>query len=148
VTATEPTWLAPEREDVAERALSVLTDAALDPIVDMVLLARDGAYEAQTSEGSVRFRRSGDDFEVLGVEGADPLADRSTAKFSPLADELAHPHPRRGDNAYPDAYLQISQLFDHPAAPDLCVIHSAGHNWEDPGPVRPVGAGNPPRRAR
>lgn len=133
VTATEPTWLAPEREDVAERALSVLTDAALDPIVDMVLLARDGAYEAQTSEGSVRFRRSGDDFEVLGVEGADPLADRSTAKFSPLADELAHPHPRRGDNAYPDAYQQVSQLFDHPAAPDLCVIHSAGHNWEDQG---------------
>jgi len=97
----------------------------------MVLLARDGGYEARTSEGSVRFRRSGDDFEVLGVEGADPLADRSTAKFSPLADELAHPHPRRGDNAYPDAYQQISQLFDHPAAPDLCVIHSAGHNWED-----------------
>ena len=28
---------------------------------------------------------------------------------------------------------QISQLFDSPAAPDLCVIHSASHNWADQG---------------
>ena len=133
VTVTEPTWLAPEREDVAEEALAVLTDAALDPIVDMVLLARDGAYEARSSEGSVRFRRAGADFEVLAVEGADPLADRSPAKFSPLADELEHRHPRRGDNAYPHAYEQVSQLFDHPAAPDLCVIHSGGPQLGGPG---------------
>jgi len=31
-----------EREDDAESALDILLDAALDPIVDMVLLARDG----------------------------------------------------------------------------------------------------------
>ncbi len=111
----------------------MLTDAALDPIVDMVLLARDGAYEARSHDGAVRFRRDGSSFEVLAVDGVNPIADRSPAKFSPLADELEHRHPRRADNAYPDAYEQISQLFDHPAAPDLCVIHSAGHNWEDQG---------------
>ena len=27
----------------------------------------------------------------------------------------------------------IAQLFDSPAAPDLCVLHSAAHNWEDQG---------------
>jgi len=27
----------------------------------------------------------------------------------------------------------VSQLFDHPAAPDICVVHSAAHNWEDQG---------------
>ena len=31
------------------------------------------------------------------------------------------------------AYDHVAQLFDHPAAPDLCVLHSAAHNWEDQG---------------
>jgi phosphonoacetate hydrolase len=138
VTPEAVTWLGDDRRADAERALDVLTDAALDPIVDMVLLARDGAYEAVSHDGSVRFRRTGsgfDDacFEVLATEGADPLADRSTDRFTPLADEQAHRNPRRADNAYPDAYAQVAQLFDHPAAPDLCVLHSADHNWEDQG---------------
>ena len=130
---SEPTWLAPERAEAAERALAVLTDSSLEPIVDMVLLARDGAYEARTHEGSVRFSRQADGFQVLETEGRDPLADQSVAKFSPLADEVANQHPHRRDNAYPQAFDQVAQLFDHPAAPDLCVIHSAGHNWEDQG---------------
>ncbi len=113
--------------------MGVLTDASLDPIVDMVLVATDGAYEARSHEGAVRFRRDGTGFEVLAVEGVDPLADRATDRFHPLADERAHPHPRRRDNVYPDAFEQVAQLFDHPAAPDLCVIHSADHNWEDQG---------------
>ena len=74
-----------------------------------------------------------DDYEVLATSGADPLADRSTDRFAPLAEERAHPHPHRSENAYPHAFDQIAQLFDHPAAPDLCVIHSASHNWEDQG---------------
>jgi arylsulfatase A-like enzyme len=132
------TWLGDDRRADAERALAVLTDAALDPIVDMVLLARDGAYEAVSHDGSVRFRRTGSGFdeagfEVLATEGADPLADRSPDRFTPLADEQAHRNPLRADNSYPDAYAQVAQLFDHPAAPDLCVLHSADHNWEDQG---------------
>lgn len=127
------TGLAPEREAEAERALGILTDAALDPIVDMVLLARDGHYEARTHEGSVRFRRGDGDYEVVEVVGRDPFADQSTDKFTPLAVEQEHRHPTRGENAYPHAYDQVAQLFDHPAAPDLCVIHSARHNWEDQG---------------
>ena len=47
-----------DREDDAERALEVLLDSALDPIVDMVLLARDAAYEARSHDGWVRFRRT------------------------------------------------------------------------------------------
>ncbi len=135
-TVAGPTWLGDERRGDAERALEILTDATLDPIVDMVLLARDDAYEAVSHEGSVRFRRvdgDGSAFEVLDVEGANPIADQSTHRFTPLAEEQAAPNPRRGDNAYPDAYAQVAQLFDHPAAPDLCVLHSADHNWEDQG---------------
>ena len=120
----------------ADRALAVLLDRALDPIVDMVLLSRDGHYEALTHEGATTFRRTGpgpDGYEKVGSSGVDPLADQSTAKFAPLDDELAHRYPTRAENAYPFAYDTIAQLFDHPAAPDLCVIHSAAHNWEDQG---------------
>ena len=49
------------------------------------------------------------------------------------ADERANPFPKRAHNAYPHAFDQIAQLFDAPAAPDLCVLHSAAHNWEDQG---------------
>ncbi|HZP31187.1 MAG TPA: alkaline phosphatase family protein [Acidimicrobiia bacterium] len=131
---TAPTELHPGREATAERALDVLLDSALDPVVDMVLLARDGAYEARSHDGWVRFRRDGPArFEVVAVGGADPLADQSLERFTPLHDELAHPHPRRSANAYPFAFEHVAQLFDHPAAPDLCVLHSAAHNWEDHG---------------
>ena len=138
MTTTEPRAaahsVAPEREADVERALEVLLDSALDPIVDMVLTSRDGAYEALSHDGRVRFRRTeADEYEVLDTGGEDPLADQSTDKFTPLAVERAHKHPHRRDNAYPFAFEQVSQLFDHPAAPDLCVIHSAAHNWEDQG---------------
>jgi phosphonoacetate hydrolase len=126
--------LAPELEADAERALEVLLDAELDPIVDMVLVHRRGAYEALTHDGRTRFRRDATGaFEVLATEGDDPFADQSTDRFAPLEDEVAHKYPHRSDNAYPHAFEQTAQLFDHPAAPDLCVIHSAAHNWEDQG---------------
>ena len=94
----------------------------------------DGAYEALAHDGRVSFRRTADgSYERIAVSGRDPLGDQSTAKFAPLADELAHPFPHRSENAYPHAFDQIAQLFDAPAAPDLCVLHSAAHNWEDQG---------------
>ena len=45
----------------------------------------------------------------------------------------ASTHPSRSQNSYPHAFEQFAQLFDHPSAPDLCVIHSASHNWADQG---------------
>lgn len=122
-----------------DTAVDVLADTALEPIVEMVLLERDGGYEAHAVDGSVRFRRrlapSGHDWdvEVLEVRGRNPLADQSTDRFAPLEEELANLHPDRTANAYPYAYEQVAQLFDHPAAPDLCVIHTASHHWADKG---------------
>jgi predicted AlkP superfamily pyrophosphatase or phosphodiesterase len=131
-----PHRIAEQVEPDARQALDVLLDAALDPIVDMVLLSRGDHYEALTHDGRVQFRRTGpgpDGYERMSVEGADPLADQATDRFSPLAAERAALHPHRSENAYPFAFDTIAQLFDHPAAPDLCVIHSASHNWEDQG---------------
>ncbi|MBM3671648.1 MAG: nucleotide pyrophosphatase [Actinobacteria bacterium] len=134
LTDQTPAWLTPECEADADAALAILTDSALEPIVDMVLLARNGAYEARSAEGSVQFRRDGNGgYEVLDTEGTSPIADQSTDRFVPLEEEVAHKNPRRRDNAYPHAFDHTAQLFDHPAAPDLCVLHSADHNWEDQG---------------
>src|SRR6266540_3848752 len=81
-----------DREDDAERALEVLLDSALDPIVDMVLLARDAAYEARSHDGWVRFRRTeGGGYEKIASEGADPLANQSPNRFAGLEAERAHP---------------------------------------------------------
>ena len=72
-------------------------------------------------------------YDVVAVDGDDPLADQSPDRLAGLAAELADPHPGRAANSYPFAFEQVAQLFDHPAAPDLCVVHSGAHNWEDAG---------------
>ncbi len=128
------TEIADEHRPEADRALEVLLDAHLEPIVDMVLVARDGAYEALAHDGSVRFRR--DDtggFEVLGTTGVDPLARQDPDHLVGIDVERANKYPHRSANSYPHAFEQAAQLFDSPASPDLCVIHSASHNWEDQG---------------
>lgn len=127
--------------DETVRARAALLDPELATIVDMVFSVDGPAgaptYEAASADGSVRFSRVEDGagwaFTVDDVDGADPLADQATDRFAPLADERATPFPARSDNAYPFGFEQVSQLFDSPVAPDLCVMHSASHNWEDKG---------------
>lgn len=118
-------------------AQAVLAAPELEPIVDMVLTADADGYEVASARGRTRFHRvpagHGWRFEVDLVEGEDPIANQDPAHLSPLAEERRHPQPRGEANAYPFAHEQIAQLFDSPAAPDLCVIHSSAHNWEDEG---------------
>lgn len=118
-----------------DRALDILCSAELDPIVDMVLRSTGpDTYEARSADGTSRFRRDGDwNFTVTAVDGADPLARDATDAFVGLAAERSNLHPHRRDNAYPGGREQVAQLFDSPDAPDLCVLHSAAHNWEDQG---------------
>jgi predicted AlkP superfamily pyrophosphatase or phosphodiesterase len=126
--------VAPANRAAVDAALEVLLGPELESIVDMVLTCRDDRYEALTAQGRVAFRRGGaGTWDILETEGTDPLAEQSTDRFTPLTDEQAHPHPIRTANAYPHAYDRIAQLFDSPAAPDLCVLHSSAHNWEDQG---------------
>jgi len=119
-------------------ALTILLDPALDPIVEMVLVA-DGpdTYQALSHNGRVRFRRhaegTGWTYTVDTVDGHNPLADQATDRFVGVEAERASLWPHRTANAYPFAYEHVAQLFDHPCAPDLCVVHSAAHNWEDRG---------------
>jgi arylsulfatase A-like enzyme len=113
----------------------VLLGPDLEPIVDMVAWSPGpDTYEVASADGSVGFQRLADGaFSVARVDGENPLAVQDQLRFPDLASERATPHPRRTANSYPNAYEQFAQVFDHPSAPDLCVIHSASHNWEDQG---------------
>ena len=99
--------------------------------------ARDGALRGPhaTTAGSrsaaptTAARTSGS--SVDGRATRWPTSRPTSSRRSPTSAPTRYPH--RAENAYPFAYEQIAQLFDHPAAPDLCVLHSAAHNWEDQG---------------
>ncbi len=129
--------LVPATTRQRDRALEVLLSRDLDPIVDMVGWSRsDGTYEVTSADGTVRYRRNaGVDggFGIESVTGQNPLAVQDQTRFVGLEAERAMRHPRRDQNSYPNAFEQFAQLFDHQSAPDLCVIHSASHNWADQG---------------
>ncbi|MEA3055027.1 MAG: phosphonoacetate hydrolase [Actinomycetota bacterium] len=128
----------PASDAACERALGVLTGEELEPIVELVLrpLGPD-RFEARAADGRVAFSRApsgrGWRFTVDAVDGRNPLDDQSTERFAPIESELAARYPSRADNSYPFAFDTVAQLFDHPSPPDLCVIHSSAHNWEDQG---------------
>ncbi|HKN37663.1 MAG TPA: hypothetical protein VJ456_00990, partial [Acidimicrobiia bacterium] len=121
----------------ADAALEVLTDRSLDPVVEMVLTVRGGAFEAHSAEGSVRFARhldgAGWRYEVLDVAGRNPLGDQAVDRFAGAAAEAAARWPLRSANSYPHGYEQVVQFFEAPMAPDLCVVHTAAHNYEGRG---------------
>lgn len=131
------TQLHQARATTADAAIGLLTSPALAPIVDLVCVARDGQYEIHAPDGMVRFRRHGDGaqatYDVLHVAGRNPVANQATDRLVGVAAERALPFPTNAEHTYPYAYDHVAQLFDHPAAPDLVVLHSAAHNWEDHG---------------
>jgi phosphonoacetate hydrolase len=116
----------------------VLCGDELEPIVEVVVHAiGPDAYEARSHDGRVAFHRVADGhgwrFAVDEVDGRNPLEDQSPDRFSPLEAERGALFPSRKENSYPFAYDTVAQLFDHASPPDLCVIHSSSHNWEDQG---------------
>ena len=112
-----------------DRALEVLLGDELADVVDMVFLSRDGELEAHARDGSVGFGAGG----VRWTRGRDPLARQNPAAFSPLDAERSGVRPSNADNHYPYAYTSVAQLFDDPRAPDLAVVHTPAHNWEERG---------------
>lgn len=119
--------------DLREPALAVLCSPELESMVEMVVFSPSpGTYEARCVDGAVRFSRTPDApggwrYTVTEVTGRDPLAVQDPTWLAPLAAELENPQPSRDKNSYPLAFERIAQLFDHPCAPDLCVLHTAAH---------------------
>ena len=138
--------LPPSSPATRDRALDVLLSEELEPIIDMVGWSpAAGLFEVASADGQVRFRRVADggggggggggrwQYEVEAVSGASPLANQEASQFGTLTEERHAAHPHRKDNSYPWGFEQFAQLWDHPSAPDLCVIHSAAHNWAEAG---------------
>ncbi|MGA2836542.1 MAG: alkaline phosphatase family protein [Acidimicrobiales bacterium] len=127
-----------------ERALEVLLSSALEPIVDLTAWSEaSDVYDVASAHGHLRFRRvagdggrsdpAGPRYETISVSGENPLALQDPAHLGTLTAEMAEPHPVRRSNSYPHAFDHIAQLFDHPSAPDLVVLHSGAHYWGDQG---------------
>ena len=131
------TRLGPSTTRRRERALDVLLSRDLEPIVDMVAWSETpGVYDVASADGAVRFRRDPEakhEFVVEDVTGQNPIAVQDQGCFVGIEAERATPHPNRRLNSYPNGFEQFAQVFDHRSAPDLCVIHSAAHNWADQG---------------
>lgn len=127
------------QEESGNRAiLALLTDPGAAEHTDLVITARDGAYEVWARRGMVRFeRRCEDGRQVFGIVeqiGENPIADQRHDRVATCADELraaaASGHPTADANrafieppelSYPHAYERIAQLFDSPYAPDLVI---------------------------
>jgi len=123
-------------QDLRGAAVEILCSNELSDLVDLVFWSpTTGVFEAQSVDGHIRFRRDDSGrvplFTIESTSGRDPLADQDPARFTPLAEELSHPNPDRSRNSYPYAFEHISQVFDHPCAPDLCVLHTSSHQCED-----------------
>jgi len=104
----------------------------------LVLTVRAGAYEAHTADGwsasPATPTAPGGATRCSTAPARNPLADQAAGRFAGAAAEAAARWPRRSANAYPHAYeARWWQFFEAPMAPDLCVVHSAAHNYEDRG---------------
>lgn len=121
-------------EEILDRALGVLLQERLEPIVELVLSSpAPGSYEARAIDGTVTFSRSkeahGWRFEVERVTGRNPLGEQQESLFSSLDAETSSLRPRRSSNSYPYAFEHTAQVFDHACAPDLLVVHTAAHQY-------------------
>ncbi len=135
-----------QQEESANRAIhALLCDPEVRDQVDLVLTWRqgpqqsadDGAYEAWSARGMVRFSRRLDHsgglaFELLEVVGENPLACQDPHALRSIEQESlaaaasgfsAEDASRRfiapEHQSYPFAYERVAQLFDSPHAPDL-----------------------------
>lgn len=111
-------------------AVTTLTSTRLSEVVDLVAYAVGDTIIATNSRGSSRFGRTAP-FDVQSVTGRDPLANDDPMAFAaPEEEPIA---PTNAGNAYPYGRERLASLFADPRAPDLVVVHTAGHYWPERG---------------
>ncbi|HEX8002486.1 MAG TPA: alkaline phosphatase family protein [Mycobacteriales bacterium] len=108
----------------------MLTSSHLDEVVDLVAYASDDTIIVANASGSSRYGR-GAPFDVVSVCGLDPLANDDPLAFTPRAAEPVA--PSSAANAYPFGRERLASLFADPRAPDVVVVHTAGHYWPERG---------------
>ena len=102
------------RPHLRERALDVLLDPALAHVVDLVCWFQSGLVHVADTHGHVALTAGG---RSTLLAGRDPLADHD-----PFSDSTC---------AYPFAAVRLHGLFADVRAPDLAVVHTGAHTWND-----------------
>jgi Type I phosphodiesterase / nucleotide pyrophosphatase len=132
--------LDPNQYESADRAiLALLHEPPARDQVDLVTTWRDGAYEAWSRRGMIRFKRYRDDngslvFKVIDQIGENPVENQDPFAVATIEEELSAAelsgNPTADPNAcffephvlsHPHAYERIAQVFDSPRGPDLVV---------------------------
>jgi hypothetical protein len=108
----------------------VLVSDPLAGVVDLVAWASPESVTVANALGSAEYARAAP-WPVLSVTGRDPLAYDDPLAFTPLAAEPVA--PSSAANAYPFGRERLADLFSDPRAPDLVVVHTAGHHWPERG---------------
>ncbi len=116
-------------------SLGILTSDKLSHLVELVAWNPEpNLFIVQSQDGSVAFRRGMDgdkiDFSIESLDGRNPIGVQAVDHFSPLKAELENKFPNRQINSYPYAFEHISQVFDHPCAPDIVALHTAQHKYD------------------
>jgi hypothetical protein len=117
-----------------ERALVVLLDASLEPVVELVAWAQPPWVHVATARGAARVRldHPGGPYEVL--HGVDPLAGQDPLALVPPAAEQGTPRPRGAAQHYPHAAVRLASLFSAGGrSPDIAVVHTDAHHWPERG---------------
>jgi phosphonoacetate hydrolase len=106
--------------DVRARALDVLLDPGLSPVVDLVAWRDGEVCTVAAARGRVSFTAAAP-HHTVAVEGDDPVAAQD-----PLA-------PDDAPAQYPFARERVADLFRDANAPDLAVVHTGAHHWPERG---------------
>jgi len=119
---------------VRDRALQVLLDPALEPVVELVAWADQEHVYAETRDGACRLRFDDPSGGREVLRGSDPLARQDPLALTPAAAEEADPRPGRARTSYPHAGPRLASLFLlRERAPDIAVVHTDAHHWPERG---------------
>ncbi len=104
---------------------TLVDDLLASPGIDHVIFRPDGTgiVEVRSARGRASIRLDGDQVHYE-VHGTDPFG------YPPLPASMSRSEVLRltADTAYPDAPLQVAQVFDSPRTGDFMI--SAAHGWD------------------
>lgn len=119
-----------EELNTSSAKLGGLTDELLSKeSIEMVVgLGSDDAVRVKTRKGVARIERTGSGRVRYSVEqGADPFGYEQLPAVMDEREALRRTH----DSAYPDALVQLLQIYDSPRTGDLIVCASNGHDLRE-----------------
>ncbi|MDQ6649060.1 MAG: alkaline phosphatase family protein [Actinomycetota bacterium] len=122
-----------DRAEALRAAVNVLTDVALAHIVDLVAFPDGAGIVVANAEGASRIDRDFPDLPAVLLRGRDPIGCQDPLAFASADLETADPSPPNSRQSYPFAGRRLVSAFADPRAPDLVVVHSAGHHWPERG---------------